>query len=129
VAFFRSAIDDPVIAEGRELIDLLGAGHDLVWLSGRPEWLRPLTQRWLAAAGLPTGPLWLRPDGDRRPAAVFKVSRLRVLARDRPVTLLVDDDPDVIAAARAAGFNAVLAVWSRRNGAPALHEAQREGRT
>ncbi len=127
-AFFAEAENDPLLPQGAELVaDLLGGRHEIVWLTGRPEWLRPVTRRWLHRHGLPVQELHMRPDGDRRPARVFKIG---VLGRLRPriIDLFVDDDPDVVHAARAAGIIAVLADWVPREAR--LHAAQeRQGRT
>jgi thiamine monophosphate synthase len=53
----------------------------------------------------------LRRAGDRRPARLVKVEILRRLAAERTVGLLVDDDPEVLEAARAAGFDVLPADW------------------
>ena len=56
----------------------------------------------------------MRPDGDYRPARVYKLAVLRRLA-DRGIAAVVDDDPEVIDAGMRAGFPAVLADWVPRN--------------
>jgi hypothetical protein len=128
--FFREAGADPLLAEGARLAHDLARGHDVVWLTGRPEWLRDVTEDWLDTHGLPAGELYLRPDGDYRPARVYKLGVLRRL-RDRDgrvVAAFVDDDAEVVDGALAAGFPAVLAEWVPRDGA--LRDAQeRLGRT
>jgi phosphoglycolate phosphatase-like HAD superfamily hydrolase len=125
--FFRDAADDPLLAEGSRLVAELAGRHEIVWLTGRPEWLRRTTADWLAAHGLPGGELHLRPEGDYRPARQYKVQVLRRLA-GRGVAAFVDDDPEVVAAATAAGFPAALADWVPRE--TALRDAQeRFGRT
>ncbi|MEP7178323.1 MAG: hypothetical protein ABI775_04490, partial [Pseudonocardiales bacterium] len=76
---------------------------------------------------LPGTELHLRPARDHRPARLFKLDVLQQLAR-RHVAAFVDDDPEVISAATAAGFPAVLADWVPR--ASTLRDAQeRLGRT
>lgn len=80
----------------------------------------------------PPGRLVMRREGDRRPARLTKVALLRRLAGERPVGLLVDDDEQVCAAARAAGFTVLQADWMLADPASdgALTEAQeRDGRT
>ena len=125
--FFELAKDDPPSAEGVDWALRAAADHDLVWLTGRPEWLRPVTTRWLERHGLPSGELLMRPDGDYRPARYYKVDALRTLA-DRDIVVFVDDDPDVVHAAAAAGFTTSLATWLPRS--TALSDAQeRSGRT
>lgn len=110
-AFFAAAVDDPVLDEGRAVADRLALDHDLLYLSGRPERCRSDTESWLQRHGLPQAPVWLRPDGDHRPARDLKVQLLRRLERDRQVAVLVDDDPAVCAAAEQAGFTVFRATW------------------
>lgn len=115
-AFFAAASQDPVLPEGRAVALRLAEDHQLVYLTGRPATCRPDTHEWLARHGLPEGALHMRRTGDRRPARVTKIEQLRVLARERRLALLVDDDEAVVAAARAAGFTAMVAAWMGTDG-------------
>jgi phosphoglycolate phosphatase-like HAD superfamily hydrolase len=125
--FFRAAGDDPPLAEGLALVADLRERHEIVWLTGRPDWLRETTRNWLDTFGLPDGELFMRPGADRRPARLYKLGVLRQLS-GREIAAFIDDDSEVVDAARAAGYPAVLADWAGR--APALREAQdRLGRT
>lgn len=125
--FFDGADTDPLLAEGARLVSELGHQHEIVWLTGRPEWLRSVTDKWLRAHGLPTAELHMRPFGDYRPARRYKISVLQTLA-SRGVAAVVDDDDEVVQAALRAGFPAVLADWVPRAGV--LRRAQeRDGRT
>jgi hypothetical protein len=127
-AFFAAAADDGLLAEGSETVHRLAEVYDVTYLSGRPERLRRVTQRWLHDNDLPDGPLLLRPDGDYRPSRVYKVEALRGLAETRTVVVLVDDDQRVLDAAREAGFDVLPARWMGEHAA--LREAQeRDGRT
>jgi phosphatidate phosphatase APP1 len=127
-AFFAGAADDPLLDEGEDTVRRLAEVFDIVYLSGRPEWLRPVTERWFRRHDLPTGPLMLRPYGDYRPSALFKVEVLRRLAETRTVVVLVDDDPRVLEDAMLAGFDVLPATWMGEHSA--LREAQeRDGRT
>jgi phosphoglycolate phosphatase-like HAD superfamily hydrolase len=119
--FFGAAGDDPPLAAGVALAADLGRQHDLVWLTGRPEWLRTVTTRWLQDQGLPAGEVFLRGNGDRRPARLYKLGVLRRLSA-RQIAAFVDDDTEVVDAAKQAGYPAVLADWIPR--APELREAQ-----
>lgn len=121
-AFFSAAPDDPVLEEGRTVVEALAEVHDLVYLSGRPERCRHDTERWLRTHGLPAAPVLLRPHHDRRPARFFKVESLDELSRERSVAVLVDDDPLVLEVARAAGYDVLPATWM--DDLPALREAQ-----
>jgi hypothetical protein len=121
VQFHESAVDDPALVEGIALVTDLGAKHEVAWLSGRPEWLRSVTDDWLAKHGLPHGEIHLRANGDRRPARLFKLSVLRRLSA-RSIAAFIDDDAEVVQAAIAAGYPALLADWVPR--ASSLREAQ-----
>ncbi|WP_206314823.1 hypothetical protein [Streptomyces coryli] len=127
-AFFRAAGEDPPLAQGVALALELGKECEIGYVTGRPEYLRRTTLRWLTDHGLPEGPLWMRAAGDRRPARVTKLQLLRGLAAERDVAAVVDDDEQVCAAYERAGFQVVRADWMPA--AEVLHEVQEEeGRT
>jgi hypothetical protein len=131
-AFFDAAVDDPPHEEGLGVVRTLAQGHEIVYLTGRPERLRRATAQWLAGHGIGGHTLMMRSDRDRRPAAQVKVELLQRLARTRTVAVVVDDDVRVIAAVGAAGFTTFLADWEQRalDEERALESAQeREGRT
>lgn len=130
--FFAAAADDPVLPEGRAVVtELLGRGHEVVWLTGRPERCRRDTVRWLARHGLPEGPLFMRGNRDRRPARMTKLEAVRQLERERPVAVVVDDDELVVRTLRAAGVTVLHAQWmTEEEPQPTLFDAQEnQGRT
>jgi phosphoglycolate phosphatase-like HAD superfamily hydrolase len=109
--FFHAAGRDPLLEEGaRRLRDAL-RDHDVLYLTGRPERTRGLTERWLARHDLPTGPLLMRADDDVRPARYLKRSVLRRLSRTREVVSVLDDDPAVVSVLAADGWPVELATW------------------
>ncbi|MET7358659.1 hypothetical protein ABZS76_09435 [Streptomyces sp. NPDC005562] len=127
-AFFAAAPQDPPLAPGVELALASTEECEVVYLTGRPERCRADTVEWLSRQGLPDGRVWMRPDGDRRPARVTKLEILRDLARERQVAVLVDDDELVCAEARRAGFDVIRAHWATTS--RELKKAQeQEGRT
>lgn len=127
-AFFRAAAQDPPLAEGLDVVRRLAEVYEVRYLSGRPEHLRRITERWFRDHGVPEGELHLRPRDDFRPAREYKLAMLRRFTEHAPVALLVDDDELVLEAARQAGFDVLPATWM--GAAPELHEAQeRDGRT
>jgi hypothetical protein len=74
----------------------------------------------------------MRSERDRRPASVVKLELLVDLARERPIGVVVDDDPGVLDAARRAGYPVFVADWEARTAEStrALRDAQgSEGRT
>ena len=130
--FFDAAVDDDVHEEGAAVVERLRADHEIVYLTGRPRWLEPATRAWLDEHGLGGHDVVMRPEEDRRPAAVVKVELLRRLAQGRTVAVVVDDDARVVAAMADAGFPTFHATWERRalDEQRALDAAQeREGRT
>lgn len=129
--FFAAAPRDALLREGSEVVHRLAEVCEIVYLSGRPEYCRDDTLDWFARHGLPAGELHLRPHRDYRPARLVKVEVLRRLQRRAPVSVVVDDDPDVIAAVTAAGFDVLPATWmGAAEESRTLHDAQeRDGRT
>ena len=127
-AFFAAAVDDPPHEEGLAIVERLAADHEIVFLTGRPERCRADTERWLEAHGIGGHPLHMRPEGTRRPAAQVKREVLDRVAAGREVAVVVDDDPDVLAAMAAAGRPTFHAAWGDRS--TTLHQAQEvEGRS
>jgi hypothetical protein len=110
-AFFAAAPADPLLEQGAETVRRLAEVCRVVYLSGRPESCRAETLAWLERHELPSGELRLRGPDDHRPARVTKLEILRQLARDAHVSVVVDDDPQVCDAARAAGFDVLPADW------------------
>ncbi|MEU8227248.1 HAD family acid phosphatase [Kribbella sp. NPDC048915] len=130
-SFFAHAKDDAVLSEGLAVATTLAADHEIVYLTGRPERTRRITEQWLKDNGFPAGKVYMRGDTDRRPSMVMKLGRLKRLAAVRPVAVLVDDDEKVVAAARKAGYTVMRADWGLDpETQPALFDAQEsEGRT
>lgn len=130
-AFFAAAKHDAPLADGLLVAESLAQEHEIVYLTGRPERIRRDTQRWLEQNGLPEGRLLMRRDSDRRPSVAMKLYRLRRLAEERTVAVLVDDDIAVCVAAEKAGFAVLRADWALDDDSePTLFEAQEsDGRT
>lgn len=126
--FFAGIPDDPLLAEGATVAQRLATDHDIVYLTGRPEWTRATTLDWLARHHLPQGTLIMRSQGDRRPARLVKPQLLRRLAAGRHVAVVVDDDPAVCGVLEQQGWPVLRAEWM--SDSPQLFTAQeRDGRT
>lgn len=126
--FFSSADADTLLVEGARRAHEAAAEHAIVYLSGRPEGMRRLTQAWLVQHGLPAGGLVLRPHRDHRPARILKPELLAAVAQHGSVELVVDDDADVVAALLDLGYPVVHATWAGES--RVLHDAQEtEGRS
>lgn len=109
--FFAAADVDPLLDEGADRLREAQADFEVVYLTGRPERNRRLTERWLAQHDLPTGPLYMREDDDYRPARMMKREVLRRLARTREVASVLDDDPAVVRVLSDDGWPVELATW------------------
>ena len=125
-AFFAAAIDDPPHPEGVAVVQRLAEDHEIVFLTGRPRWLRADTEAWLEANGLGGHRVVMRPRHDRRPAARVKLELVKELSAGRQLDIVVDDDEAVITALREAGLPVFAADWERRTAeeASALRDAQ-----
>jgi phosphoglycolate phosphatase-like HAD superfamily hydrolase len=126
--FFQAADRDPVLVEGAERLRAALVDHDVMYLTGRPERTRRLTERWLARHDLPTGPLVMREDDDYRPARYLKRDVLRTLAEHREIASVLDDDPAVVRMLTKDGWPVELATWLPHSST--MHRAQdKAGRT
>lgn len=76
----------------------------VVYLSGRTQRSRRATSAWLALHGFPTGDLWMRRDGDRRPDTVVKRELYRRHLAGEDVIAVVDDRPSVCRMWRSLGL-------------------------
>jgi phosphoglycolate phosphatase-like HAD superfamily hydrolase len=111
-AFFAAMDDDGPLEMGVALAhDQAAQGHAIVYLTGRNESHRALTEAWLRRHGLPEGRLVMRPDYDRRPARLLKPDAVRRLARRCRIVAVVDDDAAVVAVLRGAGWPVLHATW------------------
>ncbi|HEY3001379.1 MAG TPA: HAD family acid phosphatase [Kribbellaceae bacterium] len=130
-AFFAGSKHDTPLEDGLMIARSLAKGHEIVYLTGRPERTRKDTEQWLAKHGLPKGRVLMRGDHDRRPSVYLKLAQLKRLAAERKVAVLVDDDATVCDAAEKSGFAVLRADWATDpETQPTLFEAQEsEGRT
>jgi phosphoglycolate phosphatase-like HAD superfamily hydrolase len=130
-AFFGAAHADSPLPDGVALAREVADEHALLYLTGRPESLRRVTEQWLERHELPPGRLLMRRAGDYRPARVMKLDVVRALHARETVHAVVDDDPSVVTVLQEAGFAVLAATWAAP--APAqqtLWDAQEsDGRT
>lgn len=132
-AFFAAMDEDGPLEEGiaRARAEA-AAGRAIVYLTGRNETYRRVTEAWFARHGLPEGRLVMRRNDDRRPARLFKPQALARIARNADVVSVIDDDEAVVAVLRAAGWPVEHATWMNadRDEQQSLFDAQEtDGRT
>jgi beta-phosphoglucomutase-like phosphatase (HAD superfamily) len=109
-SYFDAIDQDPPIAASMEVLRAMhAAGIRVLFLTGRPEYTRPKTERWLEANGLTEyDRLIMRPAGERRPAGYFKVEAVARLRREYELVCAFEDRIDVAEAIRLAGVPVFL---------------------
>lgn len=109
-SYFDAIDTDPPIAASMEVLRAMhAAGIRILFLSGRPEYTRPKTVRWLEANGLTEyDALLMRPEGEHRPAGLFKADVVDRLRRDYELVCAFEDRIDVAEQLRQAGVPVFL---------------------
>lgn len=109
-SYFDAIDTDPPIAASMEVLRAMhAAGIRILFLTGRPEYTRPKTQRWLEANGLTEyDRLIMRPDGERRPAGFFKAEVVERLRHEYELVCAFEDRIDVAEQLRQAGVPVFL---------------------
>lgn len=104
-SYFDAIEEDPPIAASIALLHALRAtGIRIVYLTGRPEYTRLRTQRWLKANGLDEFDLLLmRPHGERRHPGEFKVEMVQELKQRYDLICAFEDRLDVAEHMRRGG--------------------------
>lgn len=109
-SYFDAMEEDAPIAASIELLHALRAfGVRIIYLTGRPEYTRLRTQRWLKANGLDEFDLLLmRPHGERRHAGEFKIDAVRELRDRYELICAFEDRIDVAEHLRRGGLPVFL---------------------
>jgi phosphoglycolate phosphatase-like HAD superfamily hydrolase len=109
-SYFDAIDTDPPIAASMEVLRAMhAAGLRILFLTGRPEYTRPKTVRWLEANGLTEyDALIMRPDGEYRPAGFFKADVVEELRREYELVCAFEDRIDVAEQLRQAGVPVFL---------------------
>ena len=119
--FFSLAVDDKPFKHMQTLLDALEARdfetgepqNVIIYVSGRPERCRQLTEGWLRRHGFPEGDgLCMRADGDHRPDTIIKKELLDQIRADGYEPTMAFDDR-----------TSVVKMW-RDNGVPCAQVAQ-----
>jgi beta-phosphoglucomutase-like phosphatase (HAD superfamily) len=102
--------DAPIAATIEVLRAMRKNGARIIYLTGRPDYTRPKTERWLKANGLdPYERLVMRPSqGDWLPAGEFKVHEIGRLRDEYELVCAFEDRIDVAEALRRAGVPVFL---------------------
>ena len=127
-SYFDAIDEDPPIAASIALLHALRShGMRIIYLTGRPEYTRLKTMRWLKANGLDEFDLLLmRPHGERRHAGVFKVEAIGSLADRYELVCAFEDRYDVADHLRRSGLPVFLYGAGQEAAAEALEAEQSE---
>ena len=109
-SYFDAIDQDAPIAASMEVLRAMhAAGIRILFLTGRPEYTRPKTLRWLRANGLTEyDALIMRPEGEHRPAGFFKADVVDGLRREYELVCAFEDRIDVARMLREAGVPVFL---------------------
>ena len=109
-SYFDAIDTDPPIAASMEILQALRAyGVRIVFLTGRPDFTREKTERWLQANGLAGYDLLLmRPEGETRHAGAFKVEEIEKLRDRYELVCAFEDRIDVAEHLRVSGIPVFL---------------------
>ena len=109
-SYFDAMEEDTPIAASIELLHALRHfGIRIIYLTGRPEYTRGRTERWLKANGLAEYDLLvMRPHGERRHAGEFKVDEVARLREKYEIVCAFEDRIDVADHLRSAGIPVFL---------------------
>lgn len=109
-SYFDAIEEDPPIAASIAILHALrSSGFRIIYLTGRPEYTRGRTERWLKANGLDEyDQLLMRPNGERRPAGEFKVEVLDGLRDRYEIVCAFEDRIDVAEHLRLGGVPVFL---------------------
>jgi phosphoglycolate phosphatase-like HAD superfamily hydrolase len=105
--FFNLAGQDKPFPHMVKLLhDLRSDGSVIIYVTGRPERLRVLTENWIEDHGFPLATrMFMRTDGDHRPDEIIKAEILdALLATGHKITMAFDDRNKVVAMWRARGI-------------------------
>lgn len=105
-AFFAACGDDtPIIHIIGLARDLATSGRQIIYVSGRSDECRTETKLWLDKHDLPSGQLYMRKSGDRRPDNIVKGELLdRVMADGYRPIMTFDDRNQVVKMWRERGI-------------------------
>jgi phosphoglycolate phosphatase-like HAD superfamily hydrolase len=106
-AYFAACVHDQPVSRMIALAEDLVRHYRIVVATGRPNRIRPETERWLDLWHVPWATIYTRGDSDRRPNAQLKVDQAREINCGR-IAFWVDDNPAVADALAPYGVPVML---------------------
>ena len=93
--FLQCDKDDPIV-EMVELVKNLALNYDLIFITGRPEYVRFETETWLKNNGLSWNHLLMRQDNDKTEYTQFKLNCLKSIGVEIEEVAFAIDDEDTM---------------------------------
>lgn len=108
-AFFEEIPNDTLREDTAKLLwEYSDAGHEIFYVSARPDTYRAQTEEWLSHVKIPQGQaLFMRPGHDSRPDTEVKGNMFKNFFKDMPIEAVIDDRPSVIRMWRELGLNVI----------------------
>ena len=103
--FFDGMADDTVMDGTKQLLELTYEGHPVVFVTGRPNNYRSVTEKWLKDNDIQYDALYMRPQGDFRPDTVVKQEIIDLYLDKNKIVMWLDDSPQIIEQVRKNGIN------------------------
>jgi len=103
--FFDGMVDDTVMEGTRQLLELTYEGHPVVFVTGRPNNYRSVTEKWLKDNDIKYDALYMRPEGDFRPDTIVKQEIIDLYLNKDNIVMWLDDSPQIIEQVRKNGIN------------------------
>jgi len=94
--FSQLHLDKPILVVIEKINDLKREGKEIVFLTGRPEKYRKLTNAWLEKYFDPNYTLIMRKDGDVRNKSITKEEMLKLNVDLKEIYKVYENDPELI---------------------------------
>lgn len=102
--FFEAMGIDEVNYWCKELLECMSARHEIVYVTGRPENYREHTEEWMSRHNIPSGRLYMRKEGDRRPDNKVKSDIFDEHLKDKEIIFVLEDRKRVVDMWRSKGL-------------------------
>jgi hypothetical protein len=116
--YHAAGIQDRPIAFVKEIIDMAFAkGREVVAVTGRPEYNRQMTMRWMIQYDVPIDVILMRATDDHRPSVEVKIGLVTEAYPDLSVIeFVLEDRDDCVAAYKQMGLNVLQVNYGGKNG-------------
>jgi uncharacterized HAD superfamily protein len=128
--YYAASVDDKPIEFVVNFLRLLSANRRSIFaITGRPEHTRMMTMKWLMRHEVPIDWVFMRDDGDYRPAREVKVSLVKENFDLSLIEFVLEDRADSVAAYRGLGLNVLQINYGGSHGKAASedHGSQEAG--